>query len=139
MAGSVQDVRRETSPAKCVAFLHEIFDFDDGGSGNAEPLRLHIEMAIEFEIVLVDQDRRAGGAMQRGEAADVVNVRVRADYCANFQIVAAENFEDSLGFVAGVHHDGFAGGGVAQDRAVALQHADGNHFVDQFFRHPTTL
>jgi tRNA-modifying protein YgfZ len=135
VAGGVQNLGRVTAPAQRVAFLHEILDIHDGGSGHAEPLRLHIEMAVEFQIVLMNQDRRACGAMQRGEAADVVNMRVRADDRANFQIMAAESFEDALGLVARVHNDGFARYRIAENRAVAFQQADGNDFVDEVCGH----
>ena len=41
-----------------------------------------------------------------------------------------EDFQNALDFVAGVDHHGLAGGFVAEDRAVALQHADRKDLVD---------
>ena len=107
----------------------------DLGRRNAEPLGLHVEAAVKSKIGFVDQHRRAGGAMKCGETADVIDVRVRADDREDLQPMAAENLEDAFDIIARVHDDGLAGGGIAQDRAVALQHADGNHFVDELFGH----
>ena len=41
-----------------------------------------------------------------------------------------EDFQDAVDFVAGIDHHGLAGGFVAEDGAVALQHADGKDLVD---------
>ncbi len=79
--------------------------------------------------------RGAGGAAEFGEAAYVVDVRVGADDGADFQVVAREDFEDALDFVAGIDDQGFMRFGIAHDRAVALEHANGEDFVDQAFGH----
>jgi len=69
------------------------------------------------------------------EAAHVVDVRMRADDGAQLQIMPAQNFQDAVHFITGIHYDCLFCGGIAEDRAVALQHADRDDFVDQFFRH----
>lgn len=135
VAGGMEDVRRIASPANGGAFLDEILDGSALRSGNSEPLRLDVEMAIKLDIAFVDEDGRAGGAVKTGEAADMVNVGVGADDGADFQIVAEQNFEDALDFVSGVHDDGFAGRRIAQDGAIALEQADGDDFVYKAFWH----
>lgn len=60
----------------------------------------------------------------------MIDVRVSAHDCEYLQLVALEDFDDALDFVAGVHDDCFARFGIAENRAVALQHADGNYFVN---------
>jgi len=62
-------------------------------------------------------------------------VRVRADDRANFQLMRAQNFQDALGFVAGIDDDGFASCRVAQNRAVTLQQSHRKDFVDEFCAH----
>jgi hypothetical protein len=68
--------------------------------------------------------------MKSGKSADMINVSVRANDAANLQAVASNDLEDEFDFIAGVHDDTFARRGIAQNRAIALQHAHGNHFVD---------
>ena len=50
----VQYSSSEASPSKRVAFLQKILQAGDCGSRNAEPLRLNIKMAIEFEVPFMD-------------------------------------------------------------------------------------
>ena len=69
--------------------------------------------------------------MQRGKTAHMVDVSVGADDGADFQIVAAQDFEDAIDFVARIDHDGIAGCRIAQNRAVALKHSHGKDGVDQ--------
>ena len=47
-------------------------------------------------------------------------------------MVPVNHFQDSGGIVARVDDDCFTGLRVADDVAVALQHADGENFVDEF-------
>lgn len=133
VAGRVQNASGKATPTQRVPFFHKIANLNCLGRRDAEPLRLHIEAAVEAEIGVVDQDRSAGRAMQRSQAADVVDVRVCADDRANLQFVVADDFEDAIDLVARVDDDGFARLWVAKDRAIALQHADGNDFVNEFF------
>ena len=109
MAGSMQDIRLKTSPAKRVAFLQEILNARGSGRGNSQELRLLVEVAVEFEIGFVDQDRRAGGTMKRGKPADVVYMGVSADDGADVEFVGAQDVLDAAGFIAGIDDDGLAG------------------------------
>jgi hypothetical protein len=73
--------------------------------------------------------------MKFSKAADMVDMSVRADDGADLQPMATNDREDSFHFVARVHDDGFPCRRIAQDRAVALKHADRNYFVNEFLRH----
>ena len=77
-------------------------------------------------------DRGASILMEFGQAADVIDVRMGADNGFDGEFVAAEKAEDAFDFVAGVDHDGFMCFGIANDGAVALQHADRDFDVDHF-------
>jgi hypothetical protein len=61
----------------------------------------------------------------------VVNVRVRADDGLHREAPPAEQFENARNFIAGIHHECFVRHGVPNDRAIALQHPDGNGDVNQ--------
>lgn len=144
VARRMQHLSPETAPAQRVAFRHEIPNSHGLGCWNAEPLRLHVEAVIERQIGFVDQDRRARDAMELGESANVVDVGVSADDRQNLEVMTADDFEDSINVVTGIDDDGFACFRVAQNGAVALQHAHGNDFVDEFGGHrrrvyPNTL
>jgi hypothetical protein len=54
----------------------------------------------------------------------VVNVGVGADDGLDLKLVSAEEAEDAFHFVAGVNNDGFVSLRIANDRAVALKHAN---------------
>jgi len=82
------------------------------------------------EVELVVEDRGAGDGFQPGGASDVVNVRVGDDDLFDGEVMPGEDGEDAVNFVAGVDHDGFVGGFVAQNGTVALQQADAENFVD---------
>ena len=46
-----------------IAFAEELLDVRQLGRGDAQPLGLHVELAIEFEIAFVHEDWGAGDAM----------------------------------------------------------------------------
>ncbi len=73
--------------------------------------------------------------MKSGQAAYMIDMSVRADDGADFEIMAADNFEDTFDFVAGIDHDCVARRRIAQNRAVALQQPDRQHLVNQFSSH----
>ena len=50
--------------------------------------------------------------------------------CLTVSLWVAEQGQDSGDVVAGVDDDGFVGGFVSEDGAVALQRADGEDLVD---------
>jgi hypothetical protein len=64
----------------------------------------------------------------------VVDVSVSADDGFDGQLVTAEQFEDARDLVARIDHQRFTGDGIADDRAIALQHPDRNGDVDESLR-----
>jgi hypothetical protein len=76
-------------------------------------------------------DGRSGDASQARRAPDVIDMGMGYGDDFDGQRVALENFQNSIDFFARVDDDGFAGRFVADDRAVAAEHADGDDFVDQ--------
>jgi hypothetical protein len=72
--------------------------------------------------------------MQLAQAADVIDVRVRANDDFYGELMAPEKIQDAIYFVPGVHHQRFARDGIANDRAIALQHPYGDGDVNQSVR-----
>jgi hypothetical protein len=79
----------------------------------------------------VHQHGRTGILVELAQAADMIDVRVSTDNGFDGKLVAAKEVEDAMDFVAGIHYERFTRDGVADDRAIALQHAHRNRDVDQ--------
>ena len=102
----------------------------DGGGGDAEPAGLNVHHFDQGEVVLVVEDGGAGELLEAVGSGDVIDVGVGDDDLLDGEVVLGEQGEDAGDVVAGVDDDGFAGGFVAEDGAVALEGADGEGFVD---------
>jgi hypothetical protein len=72
--------------------------------------------------------------VELAQATDVIDMRVRADDGFDNQAMAANQVQDARDFVARVHHERFARGRIADDRAIALQHPHRNGDVNQSVR-----
>lgn len=71
------------APAESVAFFDEVFYAGAFRRAHSQELRLHIEMAVELDVGFVDEDGSVRHFVEEGQAADVVNVSVSADDCAD--------------------------------------------------------
>jgi len=60
----------------------------------------------------------------------VVDMRVGDNDLLHLQVVLADKGKDIFDFIARIDHYGFARSLVSDDRAVALQRADRENFVD---------
>jgi hypothetical protein len=69
--------------------------------------------------------------MQFLQTADVVDVRVRADDCLDREPMAADEIHNAADFISGIEYERFACGWIADDRAVALKHADGQRKMNE--------
>jgi hypothetical protein len=87
-------------------------------------------MVVQFLIACVHVDGGAGDGLQFCRAADVVDVGVRDHNRLHLQGMAGEDRQDLVDVIARVDNDGFVRLLVAENRAVALQHAHGNDFVN---------
>jgi hypothetical protein len=84
---------------------------------------LHVHHVLQLVVVFVHVDRRAGGRVQLVRAADVVDVRVRDHDGFHVQAVARQDALDLRQVVARIDHQRVARLLVAENGAVALQHA----------------
>ncbi len=80
-------------------------------------------------------DRRAGHRVQLLQASDMIDVGVRAHDEAHGKGMSRQGLEDAIDVVARIEHQSFARFRIAQNRAVALQPADGQHFVNHLLGH----
>ena len=129
------------APADDIAFAHQLIDLRLFGNVPAEPRGLLIEGAIESKVLGVDVNRGAGCVMDAAQADDVINVSMRDDNGRDFEAMVLDDLEDPLRFIARIDDDGFVSYGIADDVAIALQHADGKNFVNEFlqFAHGRSL
>lgn len=67
-------------------------------------------------------------------SGDVIDVGVGDDDLLDGKAMLLEEGNDAGYLIAGIDNDGLAGGFVAQDGAVALEHSDGKDFVDHALR-----
>jgi hypothetical protein len=130
VAGSVENVGMIAAPLEGITVFQELIDRGEFRRAQAEKRSLDFHGIVERKIVVVHHDGSAGVLMELGEAADMVDVRMGADNGFDGEFVTAEKAEDTLDFVAGVDHDGFMSFGIADDGAVALQHANGDFDID---------
>ena len=91
---------------------------------------MHIEHLQQGIVVLVEQDRSASGSAEFHRPADVVDMRVGDDDLLHLQVVLAHKSQYVFNFIARIDHYRFARSLVSNDRAVALQRADRENFVD---------
>ena len=69
--------RFQISRAQLVAIAGTGVDFHSLRRTHTDPQRLHRQHLQQRGIVLVHHHRRAGGRLQFGRSADVINMRVR--------------------------------------------------------------
>jgi hypothetical protein len=86
---------------------------------------------------LVVENGRSGELFEAVGSGDVVDVGVGDDDLLEGEVVLFKQGDDAGDLVAGIDDDGFVGGLVAEDGAVALEQADGEDFVDHVLRLPT--
>jgi hypothetical protein len=118
------------SPNQAVAFSQKLVHIDCVGWPDAEPRRLRCQILVQGQISLVHHHRRATGARQLLDAADVIDVSVGRDDVFGLQAVPREDLLHTLDIVARIDDDGIAGGFIAQHVAIALQHSNWHHFLD---------
>src|SRR6266550_1475010 len=133
VTGRVNDLRLKRSPAQNIAFLQQLIDVGKLRRVDAEERRLHLHCLIERQVVSVHQHGSARVLMKFAQAADVIDVRVRAYDGLDGELVSAEKVQDAIYFVAGVHHQRFARHRIADDRAIALQYPHWDGDMDQSF------
>ncbi len=103
---------------------------------HADPGRLHIQHLQQRVVVLVEQNGRAGQALQLHGAAHMVDVGVGHDNLLHRQAVALHDSHHVVDVVARVDDDGFLGLLIAHHRAVALQRADRKNLVNHTSKLP---
>src|ERR1019366_8082257 len=94
---------------------------------------------LEFAVLEVHIYRGSSGQLDLLGAADVIDVGVRDHDGGHGEVVPCQNFQDAVDLVAGIDHHGLVRGFVAENGAVALQHADRKDLVDHKGAHKVPL
>ncbi len=130
VAGGVEDCSCESGYGDGAAVTKVVVGGGDFGGGDAQPAGLDVHHLDEGEVELVVEDGGSGELLEAVGSGDVVDVGVGDDDLLDGEVMAIEDGLDAGDVVTGVDDDGFAGGFVAKDRAVALEEAYGEDFVD---------
>jgi hypothetical protein len=69
--------------------------------------------------------------MELAEAANVVDMRMRADDHIDSELVATDKVQDARNFIARINDHGFTRDWISDDGAIALEHSHGNGDVNQ--------
>ena len=99
---------------------------------HSQPGGLGIQVGVELGVVLVHVHGRAGERLQLGRAADVVDMGVGDHDGLHREPVPVQDFGDVRDIIAWIDDNGLAGLLVAENRAVALQHADRKNLVNHY-------
>ena len=121
---------REPCDLDDAALVQAVVGRQDLGGGHAQPAGLDVHHLDQRKVARVVEDGGAGEALQARGAGDVVDVGVGDEDLLDGELVALQDGHDARDVIAGIDDDGFAGGLVTEDGAVALQRADGEDFVD---------
>jgi hypothetical protein len=130
VAGSVEDGSGEAGDGDDFAVVEGVVGRGDFGGGDAEPAGLDGHDFDLSDVVLVVEDGGAGELLEAEGAGDVVDVGVGDDDLLDGELVLLEEGDDAGDVGAGIDDDGFVGGLVTEDGAVALEWANGEDFVD---------
>ena len=137
VAGGEEDVAGEGwwpvvdgSDGDDAAVLEGVVGRVDFGGVHAQPAGLHVHHFDQRKVARVIEDGGAGDLLEAGGSGDVIDMRVGDEDLLDGEFVAGKDGEDAGDVVAGIDDDGFVRRFIAQDGAVALQHADGEDFVD---------
>src|SRR5579863_2564534 len=133
VAGSVKNVKLGLREPDNIAIACRDVDARIAWFGNSQPRCLHGQAAAQKAIVLIHVHRRASARLQFLGAADVIDVSVGDHDRGDAKFVTVKNALDVGKIIPGIYHDGFTGGLVAKDRAVALQRANRQDFVDHYY------
>ncbi|MNV72513.1 hypothetical protein D3C71_1656100 [compost metagenome] len=101
------------------------------GVGHAEHLALHFQVVPQRLVVLVQVQRGAGQFLEPAGGEEVIEVRMGVDDADQGQAVGLQAGEDLLRVATWIDDDGLLAEWVADQRAVALQRADGEGFADE--------
>jgi hypothetical protein len=130
----MEDLRLVGAPADYVAFSDHLVHIHTLRSFPSEPNRLLFQHAVQIQVTGVNEDGSTGRVMHTAQSDDVIDMRVRDHDGLHFQPIPLDYLQNSFCIVARVDDDCFACAWISQDVAIALQHANGQDFMDEFLR-----
>lgn len=130
VARSVEDRTGQTRNRDLLAVFEAGVRRGHLGGGNAEPSSLNVHHLHQWQIVLVVEDGCSGELLEALRPGNMVDVAVGDDDLLDGKLVLLKRGDDAGDVVAGIDHDGLAGGFVAENGAVALERAYDEDLVD---------
>src|SRR5690606_8561305 len=97
----------------------------------AEHLALQLEVVPEKLVILVQVQGRAGLFLHLPGGQEMIEVGMGMNDADDLQPQRVQPRQDQLGVAARIDHNGVTSQRIADDRAVALQRADGKGFTNQ--------
>ena len=121
MPGGVEGVQSRLAQPQRIAVVEWRIDLGSLRRRHSDPSRLGIERVAEDGVVLVHIHWCAGDLFKLLSATDVIDMGVGDNDHDHAEVMAGEDEQDLVDFIAGIDDDGLAGGFVAEDGAVALE------------------
>jgi hypothetical protein len=119
VAGSVKHLRGKALETHNQTVCRPSSGCAVSGVATAQPRGLLLHHLQQRQVVLVEEDRRAGEAFELERAADVVDVRVRQQDLLELETQLGQALVNAANLVSGIDDDGFMGVFIAQNRAIA--------------------
>lgn len=130
MTGSMQNGAAQPGDGYGLAVFEAGVGWGDFGRGNAEPSGLYVHHLYQGQVVLVVEDGRAGEALEPLGSCDVVDVGMGHNDLLDGELKLFKGIHNTGDVVARINHNGFMGGFIAENGAIALEWADDEDFVD---------
>ena len=128
--GRMQNIEIRTGHVEAISVSQTDIDRDRLWLWHAQPTGLGRESLDERVVGLVHINRRTGQRLEFSSSSNVVDVCMSYDNPLDGQPMPLQHRLDAIDFIARIDDDRLPRGFVAKDRAVALQRADGHHFVN---------
>jgi len=129
----VHHICTEFAPFESISVFQQLVNFDQFRGRHPEERRLDLHATVEGQVVTVHHHGRPRVLVKLREAADMVDVRMRADYGFHLEFVAPEKAENAFDFISGIDDDALQSVRIANDGAVALQEAYRDLEVDHLW------
>ncbi len=131
MAGRMQRDRRHLPDNHLLLVAEPIVRRRNRDVGYPKCSALHVQHFPQFEIILMQAQRRAGGFLHLAGGEEVVKMRMGVQNLRHGQPQFAEFMKDPLRRAARVHDHRLLADRVADDRAIAPERRHRKRFADQ--------
>ena len=126
----VQNIRFQASSRQRIRVAGALVNLYGPGRSDANPSGLNVHHLEQRLVVLIQKNGRSGRGPQLHRSTNMVDMRVGDNNLLDFEIVFANQRQYVFDIIAGINDHPFARSLIADDRAIALQRADGDDFMN---------